>query len=72
MVYPNPSDGLVTITHNLGQENPEVKIFTISGKHIQTYRLTGNILNISHLEPGLYVLSIGTKDKTGIKIIMIE
>lgn len=71
-VYPNPSDGMIKIKHNFNLDNPEVKIFSISGKYIEMHRLTGNEINLSHLKPGIYIIRLEADGEAVSKLLMIE
>lgn len=57
-IYPNPASGqkVFITTHN---EKPKlVEIYNVLGKNILSANLTGNELNISSLDPGVYIMKI--------------
>ncbi len=57
-LYPNPaSNGFVTIASE-NRENKEISIFDISGKQILNTSLEGELLNISKLKSGVYIVKI--------------
>jgi hypothetical protein len=55
-IYPNPSQGFLSITHNFS-EPLIIELIDISGKILMTERLTASqlVLNISHLDKGIYL-----------------
>ncbi|WP_109302328.1 T9SS type A sorting domain-containing protein [Aquimarina sp. AU474] len=57
-VFPNPATGdILYITSDL-QLTKTVKIFTVLGKQVLFKVLIGKELNISNLNPGVYVIKI--------------
>jgi len=63
-IYPNPSNGLISIQYNLGQESEsgQLAIFNISGQKILTDFELAQIgtlnLDMSNYEPGIYIVRI--------------
>jgi hypothetical protein len=60
-VYPNPTDGLIQINTGKTEEIIDVKLFNTQGQQVQ-FELDKNNLNISHLDAGMYVLQVFTKN----------
>ncbi|PCJ00453.1 MAG: hypothetical protein COB15_02795 [Flavobacteriales bacterium] len=57
-VYPNPTSYQITIDT---EENIEtIKIIDVTGKIVETKRLTNTTINVAHLIKGLYILEIKT------------
>jgi len=58
-IYPNPTNGLLTIDNLNGEE---ITIINIAGKHLKTISPTTNTINVSELPRGIYFIKlIGTK-----------
>ncbi len=54
-IYPNPAINYIRIT---GIPDGLVKIYNLSGQLIYQARLANDLLNISHLKPGIYIIQI--------------
>jgi hypothetical protein len=61
-LYPNPSTGIVNI--QLGQNLPvkSIRIFNSLGQLVEHYSNSETVLNLNHLEKGIYHLEIETTD----------
>ncbi len=71
-IFPNPSKtNFVTITSSI-HEDIDVEVFDLFGKHILTQKVKYNILDISDLNSGIYLLKISQKEKTTIKKLMVK
>ena len=71
-IFPNPSTGnFVTITFSIN-EDIDVEVFDILGKHILTQKVISNILDVSDLHSGMYLLKISQKERTTIKKLVIK
>lgn len=69
-IYPNPSTNNIFISGI--RSNADVKVFDASGKMVLNQRLVNNgQLNISHLEAGVYTITIETTDAKETKKIMV-
>lgn len=74
-IYPNPSQGMVNIAHNL--EIKAVSIFSVNGQLVNfiNYKQSNSELirmDVSNLEKGLYFLSIKTDTTTFVEKIIIN
>ena len=57
-IYPNPASGQkVYITTKAGKSKM-IEIFNVLGKNVLSAELVGNELNISSLDPGIYIMKI--------------
>jgi hypothetical protein len=54
-IFPNPSNGYVSLPTDMDKSN--VVVYNSTGQ-IVSYKLNGNILNLSNHPPGLYYLKI--------------
>ncbi len=67
-IYPNPATDYVRIT---GVPDGLVKIYNLSGQLIYQSRLAGDLMNISHLQPGVYILKVSdnNNNQTNLRLI---
>lgn len=62
-IFPNPSDGMITVANNGIKGAQQVKIFSPKGRQVFTQKVNFNEraeLNLSHLQQGFYILQIQT------------
>lgn len=71
-IYPNPASGqkvYITTHHN----KPKlVEIYNVLGKNILSANLTGNELNISSLDPGVYIMKIQEGKSTATRKLVVR
>jgi hypothetical protein len=60
-VYPNPARQMLYLSET-NIEATQYQIKTISGREIQSQTLENNRINISTLQPGVYLLTVIMKD----------
>jgi hypothetical protein len=61
-IYPNPTTGEIYLT---GAEKSDVYVYSSSGMLINTYKnFSNNMIDLSNLENGIYILNIVSEDKT--------
>lgn len=70
-IYPNPSNGRLEMI-GLKGNNASYSLFSLEGKLIQSDRLNGNILELSGLKDGLYILQIEEESASEVFKIMIH
>ena len=71
-IYPNPVlDGKVYINtqHN---EPKKILIYDVLGTQVLETTILGKELNVSNLEPGVYVLRVFEKDKSATRKLVIK
>jgi subtilisin-like proprotein convertase family protein len=76
-IYPNPSNGQITIESPLFEQNNfQIRLFDISGKQITTQELAkrkSNILDFSNLlSSGIYLLQIESESTSSVHKLVIE
>ena len=71
-LYPNPANTDVTIKIPLGKDISAIEIYNLLGKKIPTSSFRNNILNVSHLSSGVYLLYIGIDTQTVIKKVIVD
>ncbi len=62
--YPNPATDIINITGDADLKNAQVSIFDIHGKRVIQTVLNTNVINVSELTQGMYIMTIRTADKT--------
>ena len=77
-IYPNPSNGVINITGNFNQIE-SIKIYDLKGSLVFTSNLSENkkistykILNVDHLQNGIYVLSYKNDNRKITKKLIIN
>jgi outer membrane protein assembly factor BamB len=72
-IYPNPSSGVVYFKNWKGKE---LKVITMLGEIVWSYKLNTDLenqeLNLSHLNPGLYLIEINTGDNLITKQLILK
>ncbi len=72
-MYPNPTTDLVTFEASNGIEISKIEVFDVFGKKMKTLSsIVNNTLNVSHLQSGLYFMSITVNEATIIKKLIIN
>ena len=64
LIYPNPSSGLIYIRGF--KQASEIKILNISGQIVKVLKQPELIIDLSYLEPGIYMLIIEENDRSTI------
>lgn len=57
-IYPNPASGQKVFITTRFNKAKVVEIYNVLGKNVLSANLTGNELNISSLDPGVYIMKI--------------
>ncbi len=57
-IYPNPASGQKVYINTKSKKPKKVEIYNVLGKNVLSANLTGNELNISSLDPGIYIMKI--------------
>ncbi len=68
--YPNPASDFITF--NNANDITSVSIYSLDGKAVLSAELTGQKLDISDLEKGMYLLQYATQGKTYTEKLIIE
>ena len=63
VIHPNPANEVLNISSSVILTNRIATVFDISGKRVLNEKLTGNTLNISQLQSGVYILRLETDGK---------
>jgi len=70
-VYPNPASSTLTISSTNEQEVIDVAIFDISGKQV-IESTSINIIDVSNLKTGMYLVKLSQHEKIEIKKLIIQ
>lgn len=62
-IYPNPADTMIFLQNMPDLKKPKVWIFSVDGKLLDKPTLEANAIDISGLNPGVYILKIQAKKK---------
>ncbi len=73
LVYPNPTEGRLTLTME-GASGFDYHVFSLMGRCIMNGKVTGNeaILDLSHLNKGVYYISIEWNGNKLIKKVIVK
>ncbi|PQA92514.1 Por secretion system C-terminal sorting domain-containing protein [Chryseobacterium piscicola] len=66
-VYPNPTNGIITISNSKNINVKNAELYNSAGQLLKTYSLErdeNNKLDFSKITEGIYILKVITKDKT--------
>jgi hypothetical protein len=65
ILYPNPTTSILNVT--LTSENNTFKIYNLIGQTVMKGKLLGNVIDVSNINEGNYILEITDKETTVIK-----
>ena len=57
-IFPNPASGQKVYINTKAGKSKKVEIYNVLGNSILSAELVGNELNISSLDPGIYIMKI--------------
>lgn len=72
-IYPNPatSGEIIYITTRFN-DHKKIEIFNVLGKNVLSTTLSGNELNISSLDPGIYILKLKEGNHKATRKLVIQ
>lgn len=71
-LYPNPTLNDIIYIITKDNSGKEIIVYDIFGKEVLRARITTNILNISSLSPGVYVLQVIENSKTMTRKLVVK
>ncbi|MFD2517081.1 T9SS type A sorting domain-containing protein [Salinimicrobium flavum] len=71
-IYPNPASGQKVYITTRSNKPKIVEIYNVLGKNILSANLTGTELNISSLEPGIYIMKIQEGKSTATRKLVVR
>jgi hypothetical protein len=75
-VYPNPTNGKITIDNANGIQIIEIIISNLNGKEVLRYNhnnlMNGNMINIEQLNSGIYFMTLKTEKSAVVKKILLK
>ena len=57
-IFPNPASGQKVYINTKSGKAKKVEIYNVLGNNVLSAQMTGNELNISDLDPGIYIMKI--------------
>jgi len=71
-LYPNPTSNYITIENNNPEQFLSIDLLDYSGKHIKSFDSNNTSINLSDLNPGIYLLQISTPQGNYCEKIRLE
>jgi Secretion system C-terminal sorting domain len=71
-LYPNPTSNFITIENNNSEQLLSIDLLDYSGKHIKSFDPNNTSINLSDLNPGIYLLQISTPQGNYCEKIRLE
>lgn len=71
-LYPNPTSNFITIENNNSEQLLSIDLLDYAGKHIKSFKPNNTSINLSDLNPGIYLLQISTPQGNYCEKIRLE
>lgn len=71
-IFPNPASGQKVYINTKSGKSKKVEIYNVLGNSILSAELVGNELNISSLEPGIYIMKIQEGKSTATRKLVVR
>lgn len=71
-IFPNPASGQKVYINTKEGKAKKVEIYNVLGNSILSAQLIGNELNISSLEPGVYIMKIQEGKSTATRKLVVR
>lgn len=71
-IFPNPASGQKVYINTKAGKSKTVEIFNVLGNNVLSAQVTGNELNISNLEPGVYIMKIQEGKSTATRKLVVR
>jgi hypothetical protein len=71
-VYPNPTSGDRIYITTKSNDDKEITIYDVLGKKVLQTVLSSKELNISSLNPGVYIIKIGEGDSSATRKLIVR
>ena len=71
-LYPNPTNENYVIVHTNVSGTKEIEVFDLLGKKLIDISLNSNYLDISKLNPGIYLLNISVGAITSVQKLIVQ
>jgi hypothetical protein len=72
ILFPNPASSFITITTPQGEPVEEVVIYNHLGQKVLTLKPVNNTVDVSKLNPGIYLFEVFTKKNRFLKKLLVE
>ena len=63
VIYPNPAGNFIVLGSPVQLQNSEWLVYDLYGKQLSVKKVSSNVLDISALSPGIYIVKIPGSDK---------
>ena len=57
-IFPNPASGQKVYINTKAGKTKKIEVYNVLGNNVLSAQITGNELNISNLDPGVYIMKI--------------
>ena len=71
-IYPNPTSEQTVYVTTKSNKPKKIEIFNVLGKPVLATNLTGNELNISTLDPGVYIMKIQEGNSSATRKLVVR
>ena len=71
-IFPNPASGQKVYINTKDGKAKKIEIFNVLGNSVLAAQLIGNELNISALEPGVYIMKIQEGKSTATRKLVVR
>ena len=71
-IFPNPASGQKVYINTRAGKSKKIEIYNVLGNSILSAELVGNELNISALEPGIYIMKIQEGKSTATRKLVVR
>jgi hypothetical protein len=71
-LYPNPTSNFITIENNNSEQFLSIDLLDYAGKHIKSFKPNNTSINLSDLNPGIYLLQMSTEKGNFCERICLE
>jgi hypothetical protein len=71
-LYPNPTFNIITIENNNSEQLLTIDLLDYAGKHIKSFKPNNTSINLSDLNPGIYLLQMSTEKGNYCERIFLE
>lgn len=71
-IFPNPATGQKVYINTQEGKAKKIEVFNVLGNNVLSAQLIGNELNISALEPGVYIMKIQEGKSTATRKLVVR
>ncbi|MCC8360970.1 T9SS type A sorting domain-containing protein [Salinimicrobium sediminilitoris] len=71
-IFPNPASGQKVYINTKAGKAKTIQVYNVLGNNVLSAQLTGNELNISDLDPGIYIMKIQEGKSTATRKLVVR